>query len=229
MFKDLSCNLLLGWLIVIFFSFCTGYRPKSNSVNFKLDDDVLEGEENIAEEQSNDEKTQEEDEEDFRKIASRSSDKAAAKNRTSILKPRKGSDISKESSSRSPSLRQRFNMTKKTSKDERVIDSEKETNSETELRKKQSDQNNLRRKILHRRDQSIELDSDSSDNHSLRSFEADGDGGWDNISQHTLQMKEEERQRTNRTSLVCSNSVCIYNCLPLHCIGNFSAFADRLK
>lgn len=183
----------------------TGYRPKSNSVNFKLDDDVIEGEENNAEKRSSDEKTQEKDEVDFRKISSSSSEKAATKNRTSILKPRKDSEISKESSN----LRQRFNMTKKTNKDERVIDSEKETNSETEPRKKQSEQNNLRRKILHQRDQSIELDSDSSDNRSLKSFEADGDGGWDNISQHTLQMKEEERQRTNRTSLVCSNSVCM--------------------
>ena len=183
-------------------------------MNFKLDDDLLEGEENIVEKESNNEEAQEKDEEDFRKIAPRPSDKAEAKSRASILKTRKGSDISKGESNRSPSLRQRFNMIKKTSKDERVVDSEKETNSETELRKKQSDQTSLRRKILHRRDHSIEFDSDSSDNHSLKSFEADGDGGWDNISQHTLQMKEEERQRTNRTSLVCSNSVCTYNYLP---------------
>ncbi len=78
----------------------------------------------------------------------------------------------------------------------------------SEAKKKHSDRLALSRKILHNKDQSIDIDSDSSDSESETSNRTDGDGGWDNISQHTLLNRDGTQQLTSqKTSLVCSNTV----------------------
>ena len=93
---------------------------------------------------------------------------------------------------------------------EKKTESDRDSNTESDHQRKKQKQNYLRRRILHRRDKSIEIDSDSSDAQSLHSFEADGDGGWDNISQHTLLSKDEVHHSVQRTSIVSSNNASLF-------------------
>eukprot|EP00794_Sanderia_malayensis_P006959 gene6959-7744_t len=76
---------------------------------------------------------------------------------------------------------------------------ENETLNDTEAsRNMQAD----RLKILHRKDNSIDLDNETSDFESENSNRTDADGGWDNISQYTLLNKDVDRPPTSqKTSL----------------------------
>ncbi len=82
-----------------------------------------------------------------------------------------------------------------------------EATPENEAHKKPADRISMSRKILHNKDQSIDIDSDSSDS----SSETGGDGGWDNISQHTLLNRDaNEKQTSQKTSCVCSSGVSAF-------------------
>ena len=86
-----------------------------------------------------------------------------------------------------------------------------------EVHRKRSDRISVTRNILHKRDQSIDIEAESSESSSEATNVTDGDGGWDNISQHTLLSREVDQQLTSqKTSLVCSNIVSFNSSLSFY-------------
>ena len=192
--------------IVYYFFYLVGKSTRGNSVNFKLDNDEATEEGCNGSELVNSENTKDSGIEDARKISSSSSEQGLQGAEKRSLHVPKNNAASKQ---RSPSLKQKVFGSKEVKIEEKPEESDRELKSDPlEHRKIQRKNGSLRRqKILHRNDKSIDIDSDSSDTQSLKSFELDGDGGWDNISQHTLFSKEGECQNLQKTSAVSSNVV----------------------